>query len=271
MAGRLEGKVAVVSGAARGQGRAHAIRLAQEGADLVVFDVCAPFRTPKHTGATEEDLARTVELVEELDRRCISAKVDARDQGALNDLADQAVSEFGRLDALVVNHGIWAIGPNSWDLEEEDWQESIDVLLTGAWKVTKAFIPKMIDAGNGGSIVLTSSAMGKHAQPGSVAYTVAKHGVLGLMRTLAWELGGNSIRVNAIMPGSIHTSMTQTGGTVEQSAEWYPRFFGTDRSLLPVGWMEPEVIANAAAFLVSDDAAFITGVALPVDAGWTAF
>lgn len=269
--GRLDGKVAVVSGAARGQGRAHALRLAREGADIVAFDVCAPFRAPRHAGATPEDLARTVKLVEDLDRRCLSAQVDARDLASLTELADATISEFGRVDALIVNHGIWAISPNSWDLDEADWQESIDVLLTGAWKVTKAFIPKMIEAGNGGSIVLTSSAMGKHAQPGSIAYTAAKHGILGVMRTLAWELGEKSIRVNAIMPGSIDTPMTQTGGTVEKSAEWYPRFFGTDRSLLPVGWMSPEVIANAAAFLVSDDAAFITGVALPVDAGWSAF
>lgn len=269
--GRLDGKVAVVSGAARGQGRAHALRLASEGADIVAFDICAPLRTPRHTNATQEDLARTVELVEDLDRRCLSAQVDARDLAGLEALAEQTIVEFGRVDALIVNHGIWAIGPSSWQLEEADWQESIDVLLTGAWKVTKAFVPKMIEAGNGGSIVVTSSAMGKHAQPGSIAYTAAKHGLLGVMRTLAWELGSESIRVNAIMPGSIETSMTQTGDTVEQSAEWYPRFFGTDRSLLPVGWMNPEVIANAAAFLVSDDAEFITGVALPVDAGWTAF
>lgn len=269
--GRLAGKVAVISGAARGQGRAHALRLAREGADIVAFDVCEPFRTPRHTGATAEDLAETVKLVEELDRRCLSAQVDARDLAGLSALAEQTMAEFGRIDALIVNHGIWAIGANSWELDEADWQESIDVLLTGAWKVTKAFIPSMLEAGNGGSIVLTSSAMGQNAQPGSVAYTTAKHGILGLMRTLAWELGSQSIRVNAIMPGSIHSEMTQTGNTVEQSAEWYPRFFGTDRSLLPVGWMDPSVIANAAAFLVSDDAEFVTGVALPVDAGWTAF
>ena len=269
--GRLEGKVAVVSGAARGQGRAHALRLASEGADIVAFDICEPFRTPRHTGATSEDLAETARLVEDMDRRCLSAEVDARDLPALTALAEQTVAEFGRVDALIVNHGIWAIEKNSWELDEADWQESIDVMLTGAWKVTKAFIPPMIEAGNGGSIVLTSSAMGQHAQPGSIAYTAAKHGILGVMRTLAWELGPESIRVNAIMPGSIHTSMTQTGGTVEKSAEWYPRFFGTDRSLLPVGWMDPVVIANAAAFLVSDDAAFVTGVAMPVDAGWSAF
>ncbi|MGK0741309.1 mycofactocin-coupled SDR family oxidoreductase [Leucobacter sp. Z1108] len=268
---RLEGKVAVISGGARGQGRAHALRLAQEGADIVAFDVCEPFRTPRHTGATMEDLAETARLVEDLDRRCMIAQVDARDLGALTSLAEKTMAEFGRIDALIVNHGIWAVGPNSWELEEADWQESIDVMLTGAWKVTKAFIPAMLEAGNGGSIVLTSSAMGKHAQPGSIAYTAAKHGILGVMRTLAWELGPHSVRVNAIMPGSINTSMTQTGGTVEQSAEWYPRFFGTDRSLLPVGWMDPMVIANAAAFLVSDDAAFITGAALPVDAGWSAY
>ncbi|MDT9592199.1 mycofactocin-coupled SDR family oxidoreductase [Nocardioides zeae] len=269
--GRFAGQVVVISGAARGQGRAHAVRFAAEGADVVAFDICAPLRSPLHPASTPEDLAETARLVEAQGRRCLTAQVDARDLQGLAALAARAEAELGRLDTLIVNHGIWAIAKNSWELEEDDWDEGIDVMLGGAWKVTKAFIPSMIRAGNGGSVILTSSAMGQKAQPAAVAYTAAKHGVLGLMRTLAWELGDHGIRANAIMPGTIASRMTQEGGTVEQSAEWWPRFFSTDRSLLQAGWMEPDVIAAAASFLASSDAAFLTGVALPVDAGWSTF
>lgn len=261
----------MVSGAARGQGRAHAVALANEGASIVAFDICEPLRSPMHPGATMEDLEQTTKLVEDTDQRCLSAKVDARDLAGLQALAEHAIAEFGRIDILAVNHGIWAISENSWTLEEEDWQESIDVLISGAWKVTKAFIPKIIDGGRGGSIILTSSVMGLRAQPSSVAYTVGKHGVLGLMRTLSWELGAQRIRVNAVMPGAIATRMTQEGGTVEQSVEWQPRFFGTDRALIPSEWMPPEVISKAVVFLACDDADHITGAALPVDAGWSNF
>jgi NAD(P)-dependent dehydrogenase (short-subunit alcohol dehydrogenase family) len=245
--------------------------LAREGATVVGFDICAPLNSPRHPAATEADLAETARLVEGEDQRCLTATADARDLGALEELANQALAEFGRIDVLIVNHGIWAIEENSWTLSEEDWQESIDILLTGAWKTTKAFVPKILAGGRGGSVILTSSVMGRHPQPASVAYTAAKHGVLGVMRTLAWELGGERVRVNAIMPGAIASPMTQEGDTVEQSAAWHPRFFGTDRSLLPVEWMSPEVISKAMIFLASDESDHITGVALPVDAGWSNF
>ncbi|OBF37418.1 short-chain dehydrogenase [Mycolicibacterium peregrinum] len=269
--GRLSGKVAVISGAARGQGRAHAITMAREGAAVVAFDICEPLTSPMHPASTWKDLEETRALVEELGGQCLISKTDARDLAGLKQLAADAVDRFGRVDVLIVNHGIWAIAPNSWSVDEEDWQESVDVLLTGAWKVTKAFIPAILDGGRGGSIILTSSAMGQKPQPGSVAYTVAKHGVLGLMRTLSWELGAESVRVNALMPGTIATPMTQEGGTVEQSVEYFPRFFTTDRSLLPASWLSPQAIADAALFLASDDSAFISGVAIPVDAGWSNF
>lgn len=269
--GRLDGRVAVISGAARGQGRAHAVTMAREGASIVAFDICESLSSPLHPGATPEDLEETRRLVEKEGVRCLAEVVDARDSAGLAALAEQAVGELGRVDVLVVNHGIWAIAENSWSLSDEDWQESIDVLLTGAWKTTRAFVPRIIDGGSGGSVILTASVMGLKPQPSSVAYTVAKHGLLGLMRTLAWELGDRSIRVNAILPGSIDSPMSQEGGTVEQSLGYWPRFFSTDRSLLPVGWMPPQVIADAALFLASDESAYITGVALPVDAGWSTF
>lgn len=269
--GRFEGKVAVVSGAARGQGRAHAVALAREGADIVAFDICEPLMYPDHPGASWDDLEESQKLIEAEGVRCIAAKTDARDLAGLRGLAARAVAELGRVDVLVVNHGIWVVAPNSWELTEESWQESIDVLLSGAWKVTAAFIPAILAGGRGGSIVLTSSAMGTKPQPGAVAYTSAKHGIIGLMRTLAWELGPLGVRVNAVSPGSIASPMTQEGGTVEKSTEFYPRFFTNDRSLLPVGWMPPETISKAVAFLASDDAEHITGVDLNVDAGWTCF
>ncbi|WP_216892838.1 mycofactocin-coupled SDR family oxidoreductase [Nocardia alni] len=268
--GRLAGKVAVVTGAARGQGRSHAVALAKEGATIVAVDVLEKLRTPLHAGSTAEDMAETVRLVEKEDQRILARKVDVRDLAALKSLADEAMTEFGRIDVLVVNHGIWAISENSWETEEEDWQESVDVLLTGAWKATTAFIPKIIEGGRGGSVVLTSSAMGIKAQPSSVAYTAAKHGVLGLMKTLAWEAGSHNIRANAILPGMVDTEMLR-GGTIEKSSEWQPRFFSLDRSLLPDGLIPPDGISRAVVFLASDDSAFITGAALPVDAGWTTF
>jgi SDR family mycofactocin-dependent oxidoreductase len=276
----MTGKVAVVSGAARGQGRSHAIALSREGADIVAFDICQPLSSPLHPGATWEDLQQTQRLVETNDRRCLAVKVDARDLSGLQQLADRTMNEFGRIDTLVVNHGIWSIHDNSWSLSETDWQESIDVLLTGAWKVTTAFVPAIIAGDRGGSVILTSSVQGVKPQPGGVAYTVAKHGVLALMRTLSWELGEHRIRVNAVLPGTVGTAMTQDGGTIEAGARNWPRFYSTDRVLMAAregdagskeGWLSPEVISHAVVFLASDESVYITGVALPVDAGWLNF
>jgi SDR family mycofactocin-dependent oxidoreductase len=276
----MTGKVAIVSGAARGQGRAHAIALSREGADVVIFDICEPLVSPKHPGATWEDLQETRRLVEANDRRCLAVKLDARDLAGLRQLADRTLSEFGRIDTLVVNHGIWAINENSWSLPEAHWQESIDVLLTGAWKVTSAFIPAMIEGDRGGSIILTASVMGLKPQPGGVAYTAAKHGVVALMRTLSWELGEHRIRVNAVLPGSVATPMTQHGGSIETGALNWSRFYSTDRVLIAgrdgaagfeAGWLLPETISHTVVFLACDDSAYITGVALPVDAGWLNF
>lgn len=279
--GRMTGKTVVISGAARGQGRAHAVTMSREGANIVAFDVCEPSPWALHPAATLDDLEETRRLVEANDQRCMAVQLDARDLDGLRTLADSAIAEFGRVDTVVVNHGIWTVAPNSWTLEEDVWQESIDVLLSGAWKVTKAFIPKIIDSGRGGSIILTSSVNGLAAQPSGVAYTVAKHGLLGMMKTLAWELGSESIRVNAVMPGGIATPMIE-GGTIEKSIQYQPRFFSTDRFLLKgpkdgfensQGWSTPgpEVVADAVLFLASDESAYITGASLPVDGGYLIF
>ena len=269
--GRLDGKVAVISGAARGQGRAHAVTLAREGATIVAFDICEKLDPPpdpgRHRGAARRDDAAGRGARPALPHR----KVDARDLPAVQELADRAMGEFGKIDILVVNHGIWTVDENSWVLEEDVWQENIDVLLTGAWKVCKAFIPKIIDSGNGGSIILTSSANGVTPQPGAIAYCAAKAGVIMMMKVLAKELGPHNIRVNTVNPGGIATPMLLEGGTVERALELHPDYIGNNRMALPGEWLEPEAIANAALWLASDEAAFVTGTMIPVDAGWNNF
>jgi SDR family mycofactocin-dependent oxidoreductase len=269
--GRLDGKVAVISGGARGQGRSHAITLAREGADIVIFDLCAPLVSPLAPGATEDDLAETARIVESLGRCCLTSQTDARNLADVQALCERVVRELGSVDLLVVNHGMWAVAKNSWDLDEADWQESIDVLLTGAWKVCKAFIPAMIQGGRGGSIVLTSSYNGYRAQPSAVAYCAAKAGVLNMMRVLAWELGEHEIRVNAVCPGGVDTPMVTEGGSIERALDFQPRYHGTDRSLLPIALLPPQSISDAVLWLLTDESRYVTGVGLPVDAGWSAF
>jgi len=269
--GRMDGKVVVISGAARGQGREHARLLAAEGADIVAFDICEPLAHPDYPGASWEDLVETQGIVVGLGRRCLISKTDARDLAGMRELADRAVQEMGRIDALVVNHGIWVVGENSWTTPEDSWQESIDVLLTGAWKTTAAFVPKIIEGGRGGAVVLTSSVLGKRGAPGGAAYSAAKHGVLGLTRTLAWELGDHLIRVNAVCPGAIGTTMTLGGPTVERMTEVWPRSMSLDRGLVNHDWMHPSEVSKSVLFLLSDDAANITGTEIMVDAGWNAF
>jgi SDR family mycofactocin-dependent oxidoreductase len=265
--GKLDGKVAVISGAARGQGRSHAVTLAKEGADIVAFDICAPLRAPAHPPATEDDLAETVRLVEELDRRCLGVKCDARDAAGLAELAGRTIAELGRVDTLVLNHGMWSVDRNAWSMAEADWEETIAVLLTGPWQVAKAFVPKMIEGGAGGSIIITSSASGTRPQPGSAAYVAAKHGVLGLMKTLAYECGEHAIRVNAVLPGAVDTPIL-AGGALERTIEEWPRFYNRALWLLPEEAPQPpESISDAVLFLASDDSRWITGVSLPVDRG----
>jgi (+)-trans-carveol dehydrogenase len=269
--GRLDGKVAVVSGAARGQGRSHAQTLAREGADVVVFDLCAELSSSLAPPSTLDDLEATAELVRREGRRCLSAQADARDLSQMESLARSTVEEFGRLDLLAVNHGIWTIATNSWELEESAWQESIDVLLTGAWKVCKAFIPPMIDTGAGGAIVLTASSNALAPQPSAAAYSAAKAGVLNLMRVLAWELGEHGIRVNAVCPGGVDTLMVTGGQMIERATAMQPRYHGTDRNLLPVGLLPAQSISDAVLWLMSDEARHVTGIHVPVDAGWGTF
>ena len=264
--GRLTGEVAFVSGAARGQGRSHALRLAQEGADVIAFDVCRQLASVPYPMATPDDLKETVRQVEELDRRIVAREADVRDSDALAALVAEGVGEFGRLDVVCANAGIATFAENAWSITDESWDEMIAVNLTGVWRTVKAAVPAMIDAGNGGSIVITSSTAGVKGMAGIGHYSAAKHGVVGLMRTLANELAPHSIRVNTVHPTGVNTPMVVNDFMAEFLA-------GSDMSAnmqnaLPVEMVEAVDISNAVVWLSSDEARYVTGVSLPVDAGF---
>jgi SDR family mycofactocin-dependent oxidoreductase len=265
MAGRLEGKVALISGAARGQGRSHAVRMAQEGADIIAFDACRQFDTVPYPLATPEDLAETVKRVECLGRRIMAREADVRDSAAVQALVDDGVREFGRLDVVCANAGIGGVAENTWTITEDQWEEMIGIDLTGAWKTVKAAVPAMIEAGNGGSIVITSSAAGLKGLPGAAHYVSAKHGLVGLMRTLANELAPHFIRVNTVHPTGVNTPMVVNDFMAQamSSADGAINL----QNALPVEMVEPVDVSNAIVWLASEEARYVTGVSLPVDAG----
>uniref|UniRef100_UPI003B68401C mycofactocin-coupled SDR family oxidoreductase n=1 Tax=Rhodococcus sp. O3 TaxID=3404919 RepID=UPI003B68401C len=275
MAGRVEGKVAFVTGAARGQGRSHAVRLAQEGADIIAVDICGPIREGALIApSTPDDLAETVELVKALDRRIVTAQVDVRDFDALKAAVDDGVAQLGRLDIVAANAGIGTGGFTLDHTDEVDWQEMMDINLSGVWKSVKAAVPHMIAAGNGGSIILTSSVGGLKAYPTMGPYIAAKHGVVGLMRTFAVELGQHSIRVNTVHPTNVNTPMFMNEETMkmfrpdlENPGPEDMKVVTQMMHVLPIGWVEPEDISNAVLFLASDESRYVTGLTLTVDAG----
>lgn len=270
--GRFNGKVAMVTGAARGQGRAHALALASEGADVILVDILENLSTIDYGLGTDQDLAETVARVEALDRRALAVRADVRSQQAIDEAVAAGISEFGQIDILIANAGVWALEP-FWTISEEQWAQMQDVVLAGAWRSAKAVAPHMI-ARRSGAIVMTSSVNGIEAGPGHAHYTAAKHGVLGLMKTVAIELAPYGVRCNAVCPGAMDTAMNDwqgaydfmaghAGGTAEDrrvGGRHWSALAG--RSMLPA-----ESVARAAAFLASDDASEITGVALPVDGG----
>jgi SDR family mycofactocin-dependent oxidoreductase len=275
MAGRVEGKVAFITGAARSQGRSHALRLAQEGADIIAVDLAGPVKSIEmYPPATEEDLAETVRQVEALDRRIIATTADVRDGAALQAALDDGVAQLGRLDIVLANAGVFEIQP-ALEITDDAWREMIDINLTGVWNTCKAALPHLI-AGGGGAIVLTSSTAGLKGTPNTIHYTAAKHGVVGIMRTLANEFGKQSIRVNTVHPTGVDTVMIQNEKTwglfspddPAPSREKFAELFETLHPL-PVPYVQPVDISNAILFLVSDEARYITGVTLPVDAGYT--
>lgn len=262
---RLEGKVAFITGAARGQGRAAAVRLARDGADIIGIDVCTSAETTLYPGATPDDLAETARLVEAEGRRAVTVVSDVRDFEGLSAAVAQGVGELGRLDVVVANAGI-CTAAMSWEVSLEQWKETVDINLTGVFHTMKATIPVLLEQGQGGSVVITSSTAGLRGAPFLSHYAATKHGVVGLARSIANEVGMHDIRVNTVHPHGVETDMTvpELYTLIEKFPETLAPIF---MSNLPYRKSEPDDIANAIAFLASDEARHVTGVALPVDLG----
>lgn len=273
--GRVAGKVAFITGAARGQGRSHAVRLAEEGADIIAVDIAAPVANTLGPMATAEDLAETVDLVERLDRRIVARTADVRDLAGLQAVVAEGVAQFGRLDVVCANAGICGVAPLL-DMDEQVWQEMIDINLTGVWKTIKAAVPTMVEAGNGGSVILTSSVAGLQAYANLGHYVAAKHGVTGLMRTLTLELAQQGIRVNSVHPAGVKTPMICNPA----GFELFTGIEGADLATaeanmihmhaMRIPWVEAIDISNVVLFLASDESRYLTGTTQVVDAGSSA-
>ncbi|HWI22479.1 MAG TPA: mycofactocin-coupled SDR family oxidoreductase [Baekduia sp.] len=271
--GRFDGKVALISGAARGQGRSHAVRLAEEGADVAIFDLAGPLASPRYPMPTPDDLAETARLVSEAGGRVVSRQGDVRDREALEGLVADTVSELGPIDLVVANAGITSLGP-AVDLTPAMWDEMIGINLTGAWNTVQIAMPSMIEAGRGGAIVFTSSIAGLMGMPTLAHYTASKHGLVGLMKALANELAPHNIRVNTVNPTNVGTPMLLNDFTYQN---FRPDIDGPTQddakaafmsyNLLQVPWMEVEDVSHAVLWLLSDEARYVTGAAIPIDCG----
>lgn len=265
----LEGKVAFITGCARGQGRAHAVRLAREGCDIIGVDICADIDTMDYSNATPDDLAETMRLVEAEDRRIVARQGDVRDFKRMQAIFDEGYAQFGRIDIVVANAGIIRLASEV-DPEKE-WDDIIGTNLKGPWITCRVAIAKMIEQGWGGSIVMTSSTAGLKGTgtmlAGGQAYASAKRGLVGLMQVLGQELAQHSIRVNTVHPTGVISGMTMNPVMADMIANAGPAVAAMQNAL-PIPILEPEEIANAVAFLVSDQARYITGVQFPVDAGF---
>jgi SDR family mycofactocin-dependent oxidoreductase len=267
--GRHDGRVAFITGAARGQGRAHAVRLAAEGADILAVDICRDIDSMDYPNATPDDLEETIKLVENEGRRIIAQQADVRDAEALQRAVDDGVREFGRLDIAIANAGIIRLGGEG--DRRKIFRDIVDVNLIGVWNTVEAAAPALIDGGRGGSIVLTSSSAGLKGtgtdRAGGQAYTAAKRGLVGLMQVWANEFAQYSIRVNTIHPTGVATGMVMNE-TMAKLLESNDTAVAAMQNALPIQILMPEDIAGAVAWLVSDEAKFITGVAWPLDAGF---
>jgi SDR family mycofactocin-dependent oxidoreductase len=272
MSARVEGKVAFITGAARGQGRAYALRLAEEGAaGIIAIDVCAevPHVQSQYPAATQEDLDETARLVEATGARILASVADVRDAEALAQAAERGADAFGKIDVVVANAGVCAVGPAD-ELTSEVFQATVDVNLVGAWNTVSATLPHLLRNGSG-SVILVSSAAGLKGLPFLAAYSASKHGVTGLARSLANELGQRNIRVNSLHPGAVATPMDGVAATFGPLLEANPAVGGSLMSALPDALSQPEDQANAMLFLASDESRFVTGHALAVDAGNSQF
>jgi SDR family mycofactocin-dependent oxidoreductase len=271
--GKLDGKVAFITGAARGQGRSHAVRLAQEGADIIAVDITEQVDTVIYPTAKPGDLEHTIREVESLDRCIIAAEADVRDLAALQKVADEGAAELGRIDIVIANAGIGSYAP-ALEMDEDVWQTMIDINLTGVWKTVRAAVPHIVSGGRGGSIVLTSSLAALMANENTVHYSSAKAGLVGMMQVLAKELAPQNIRVNTIHPTTVATEMILNDamyGLFRPDLENPTRadFEEAARRLnhLPVAMTEPADISNAVLYLVSDDGRYVTGTTHVIDAG----
>jgi SDR family mycofactocin-dependent oxidoreductase len=270
--GKLDGKVALITGGARGQGRSHALTFAREGAEIIVCDVAEGLRTVPYPLASAGELADTARMVEDLGRRCLAVQADVRDSEGMRGVVERAVSEFGRIDILLANAGIESFG-TAWELTDEQWDEMIAVNLTGVWKSCRAVAPHMIER-RAGVILITSSIAGLKGLANQAHYCAAKHGVVGLMRALAIELAPHGVRVNTVHPSSVDTPIIKnqamytlfSGGKPDATLEEVTPAFRA-LNLLDTPWIEPQDISNAMLWLASDDARYVTGATLPVDAG----
>jgi SDR family mycofactocin-dependent oxidoreductase len=274
--GRVGGKVAFITGAARGQGREHAVRLAEEGAKIIAIDICRDIPTAPYGGATPDDLAQTVKQVEAIGGEILSRQVDVRDSAALDNVVAEGIQAFGAIDIVSVNAGIAGYSP-ALDMSDEVWQEMIDINLTGAWKTVRSATRPMVERGRGGSLILTASVAGLIAFPNLAHYTAAKHGIIGLMKVLAVELAPHQIRANVVCPSQVDTPMIQnpavyelfTGGVAGAAADQAAAAMKSMHAL-PIPWVDPRDISNAVLWLASDEARYVTGVVLPIDGGLTA-
>ena len=263
----LTGKTAFITGAARGQGRAHAVKLASEGANIIAVDLCDQIASVPYPMATPDDLAATVKLVEDTGARIVAREADVRDRDALTSALQAGLDAFGTLDIVIANAGIAPMNAG-----DDAWRDVIDVNLTGVFNTLQVTAPKMVEQGTGGAIVLISSVAGLTGigspDPGTLGYAAAKHGVVGLMRSCANLLAPANIRVNSIHPSAVRTPMIDN----EFIRQWLDELPGEvnigQGNAMPVEWIEPEDIANTVAWLVSDAARYVTGVTLPVDAGF---
>jgi SDR family mycofactocin-dependent oxidoreductase len=274
----LDGRVALVTGAARGQGRAHALRLANDGADIIAIDICGPVSDSiTYPPATSEQLADTVSGVEATGRNILARTVDVRDLAAQQQVVAEGIERFGRLDILVVNAGVLSWG-RLFEMTEEQWDTIIEVNLSGAWKTVRAAVPAMIKAGNGGSVIMVSSVAGLKATPGNGHYSAAKHGMVGITNALALEVGEFGIRVNSVHPYSIDTPMIERDAMTEIFTR-HPDYLHSfapmplkppsqlAAGLADPGFMTPEDVSDVVAWLASDGSRYISGSQLAIDRG----
>jgi SDR family mycofactocin-dependent oxidoreductase len=265
--GKLDGKVAFITGAARGQGRSHAVRLAQEGADIIAVDICAQIPSVSYAMSTPDDLAQTAKAVEAEGRRIVTWQADVRDVDALRQAFDEGSAQLGSVQIVLANAGIGVGGPEPSD---QDWRDVIDVNLTGVWNTVRVALPSMTSRGLGGAIVITSSTGGLIGVPsdqtGMLGYTAAKHGVVGLMRCWANFLAPQNIRVNCIAPSTVRTPMAENL-SIDAIFQVNPALAASLTMAMPVDKVEPEDISNAVVWLVSDDGRYVTGSVIAIDGG----